>query len=86
MTINMHCFPSLVLVMAVYAPLRERILKSNSGSPIASRSLGSAVRPLTYKTWSHDSMKAALKAVIEDGMSVRNAAEYYGVPKSTLGD
>ena len=31
-------------------------------------------------------MAAALKAVIEDGMSVRGAAEYYGVPKSTLGD
>ena len=29
---------------------------------------------------------AALKAVIEDGISVRDAADRYGVPRSTLGD
>ena len=82
-SLNIHCFPSLVIVMAVYAPLREQIFQSSRGSPIASHS---ADRPLTYMTWSHESMKAVLKAVIEDGMSVRNAAEHYGVPKRTLGD
>ena len=29
---------------------------------------------------------SAIKAVVDDGMSIRGAAEYYGVPKSTLGD
>ena len=31
-------------------------------------------------------MTSAIKAIFEDGMSVRGAAEYYGVAKSTLGD
>ena len=31
-------------------------------------------------------MASAVKAVTEDGMSVWGAAEYHGVPKSTLGD
>ena len=31
-------------------------------------------------------MSVALKAIIEDGQSVRRAAEDFGVPKSTLGD
>ena len=56
---------------------------------VSSRSVRDSLlpsRPSNYKGWSQRSMAAALKAVIEDGMSVRGAAEYYGVPKSTLGD
>ena len=37
------------------------------------------------KTWSDDSMKAALKAV-EDGQSVSRATRDYGIPKMTLFD
>ena len=31
-------------------------------------------------------MQKALKAVLEEGESIRNASEKYGIPKSTLGD
>ena len=77
----------LVLVMANYAPLRERVFLGKSGlcTPSLFPNIGS-LRPPTYKSWSHKSMAVALKAVIEDGMSVRIAAEHYGIPKSTLGD
>ena len=43
-------------------------------------------RPPQYKDWSNFAMKAAMQAVLEEGMSIRRAAEVYSVPKSTLGD
>ena len=39
-----------------------------------------------YKEWTYDKMDKAIKAVIDDGMSIRRAAEEFNVPKSTLGD
>ena len=42
--------------------------------------------PIGPHVWSESAMNVALKAVIEDGQSVRRAAEDFGVPKSTLGD
>ena len=71
-----------------YAPLCDRVFVGDVFE-VSSRSVRDSVlpsRPSNYKAWSQRSMAAALKAVIEDGMSVRGAAEYYGVPKSTLGD
>ena len=46
---------------------------------------GSKRRSEKRKTWSDDSMKAALKAV-ENGQSVSGAARDYGIPKTTLFD
>ena len=39
-----------------------------------------------YKEWEKLSMSKAIKAVVEDGISIRRAALRYGIPKSTLGD
>ena len=74
--------------MAVYrhGPLRERVVKSSSVSSSTGVSQFLPLRPIQYKGWSHESMKAAMKAVIDDGMSIRDAAEQYGVPRSTFGD
>ena len=44
------------------------------------------LRPAQYKGWSHENMRDAMEAVIEDGKSVCLAADLYQVPKSTLGD
>ena len=44
------------------------------------------LRPLRYKHWTPESMHAAMRAVIEESKSVREAAQQYDVPKSTLGD
>ena len=43
-------------------------------------------RPDVYKRWSEHSISRAVTAVIDDGISVRQAAEEYSVPRSTLGD
>ena len=82
--------------MASYAPLHERIIQSSAPADLSSASVNSnsvplcsdfgTFRPVHYKDWSRVSMKAAMQAVIENGMSIRRAAEVYSVPKSTLGD
>ena len=47
----------------------------------------SAARPSHYRlTWSEESMKCALNAILYEGMSVSKAAQAYGIPKSTLYD
>ena len=42
-------------------------------------------RPIRHKDYDSEAMSKAMDAVL-DGMSVRKAAETYGVPKSKLGD
>ena len=72
------------------APLRERVYVGDLGQSVSDlsdhdRSLLPS-RPCNYKLWDEKSMMSAIKAVIDHGMSIRGAAEFYGVPKSTLGD
>ena len=54
--------------MAAYrhGPLRERVVKSSSVSSSTGVSQCHPLRPIQYKGWSHESMKAAMKAVIDD--------------------
>ena len=42
-------------------------------------------RPDHYKDWTDDKMKKAMRAV-EEGCSMRKAAEEHGIPRSTLHD
>ena len=73
--------------MQEYAPLRERVYIGYVGPSVSDHDESLLPsRPCTYKGWTQESMTSAIKAVVDDGMSVRGAAEYYGVPKSTLGD
>ena len=76
-------------MMTSYAPLRDRVFTSSSDS--CPSTLSSAyklglIRPTHYKDWTSEGMSAAMKAVIENGKSIREAAQLYHVPKSTLGD
>lgn len=66
-------------------PLKDRIIKSNHPTFINDVS-NLQTRPPKYKSWSEGSMKRAFNAVINNGYSVRQAAEEFNVPKSTLGD
>ena len=88
--LNRIYFPPSLEVMATsreYAPLHERVYVGNVGQSVLEQTECIVPsRPFTYKGWMQESMTSAVKAVIEDGMSVRGAAEYYGVPKSTLCD
>ena len=88
--LNRIYFPPSLEVMVTsheYAPLRERVYVCNVGQSVLEQTECIVPsRPFTYKGWMQESMTSVVKAVIEDGMSVWGAAEYYGVPKSTLGD
>ena len=66
-------------------PLAKRVFVS-SRNEVTIPGSHHASRPVSYKSWSEESMSKALKAVIEQRLSIRRAAEDYGVPRSTLGD
>ena len=73
--------------MASYGPLRERVFKSSifhHSSPKYYACM--PLRPPQYKHWAQENMHAAMRAVIEESKSVREPAQQYDVPKSTLGD
>ena len=46
----------------------------------------SSSRPAHYKEWGEVQMGKAVDACVNEGMSIRQAAFHFGVPKSTLGD
>ena len=58
--------------VAVSAPERSATSHSN--------------RPQMYKSWDDEHMEQAVSACVNEGMTVRQAACHFGVPKSTLGD
>ena len=68
--------------------LKDRVFISSSKMPslpqLSSKPFN--VRPSQYKLWDTSAMSEALSAVVTGGMSVREAATHFGVPKSTLGD
>ena len=45
-----------------------------------------SIRPISYKNWNDVAMENALEEVSPGSMTIRHAAEEYGVPRSTLGD
>ena len=65
-------------------PLRDRVYQSKNSfkHPLLHASIG---RMSKYKHWDEDKMNRAYKAVNE-GMSIRRAADEYGIPRSTLHD
>ncbi len=71
--------------MLQHPPLRARVYRASHVCfrPTAVSTLG---RTSAYKLWTVDKMDRAVSAVINDGYTVRQAALYYGVPKSSLGD
>ena len=68
--------------MQGYAPLCKRVFVGDVGESIAHHCECLPSRPFRYKGWSQESMTLAIR----DGMTVRGAAEYYSVQRSTLGD
>ena len=55
-----------------------------SSTQSSSSSSGDSVR--RKKGWTDTSMELAMQAVVYNGMSYRDAATQFGVPKSTLND
>ena len=71
-----------------YPPLKDRIKRAQSATPcysISSLSDSSSSRSGPYKMWNDVNMMKAI-TLVEQGTSIRYAAEKCGVPKSTLHD
>ena len=66
--------------------LKDRVIYGHAAGDTASARSTSLSRPLKYKAWDESKMGQALSSVTKDGMSIREAALQFGVPKSTLGD
>ena len=69
--------------MTQIRPLKERLL-STPAAQVTVASPYHCGRLPYYREWSIDKMEKAIKAVHTGTLSVRRAAEVYGIPKSTL--
>ncbi len=67
-------------------PLKDRIFVSSDKRSLPTINMTSHNRPNVYKPWSEDNLYRAFLFHTEEGVSVRHAAERFGVPKSTLQD
>ena len=68
-------------------PLSQRVLYSNSACEVELKPLYALPsRQGHYKAWISEKLEGAVKAVCCNGATIRQAAEVYGIPKSTLGD
>ena len=68
--------------------LKGRVIRGTSVGrvdPVLAASTTSA-RPAKYKVWDETKMASALTAITKEGMTVRQAATHFRLPKSTLGD
>ena len=66
-------------------PLSQRVFTVSGGyNPVLCGR--SSSRPAHYKEWDEVQMGKAVEACVNEGMSIRQAAFHFGVPKSTLGD
>ena len=85
--LNLFFYAYFFLESMTQCELKGRVLCSSSGRMTApSASPPSNTRPPKYKDWDKAKMSRALVAVTKEGMTIRQAAIHYRVPKSTLGD
>jgi len=67
-------------------PLSERTFRSRRSRLSSALPFSVSERPSTYKLWTDEKLRKAYEEVNGGHLSVRRAAELYGVPKSTLSD
>lgn len=81
-------------MLSTQLSLKDRLLVASNTKTSRSQLLppsvpadrGTKVLPVARKNWNETNMYKAYLAHVEDNVSVRRAAEMYGVPKSTLQD
>jgi hypothetical protein len=67
--------------------LKNRSAQSHGKAPVtAGIQDGQSHRPTKYGGYSSEKVQKAMRAVTVDKLSIRRAAEMYGIPKSTLSD
>ena len=75
------------MLQCTILPLNQRVYRSSASTlKFHHESHSTLQRPSNLKIWSAESMDQAMNAVLNEGMSIRYAAEHYAVPKSTLGN
>ena len=67
-------------------PLSERTFRSRRSKLSSALPFSVSERPSTYELWTDEKLRKAYEEVNGGHLSVRRAAELYGVPKSTLSD
>ena len=67
-------------------PVKNRLLTSTMLTQSSSTSTGTTSRPMKYKAWTNENLERACHAVMQEGVSLRRAAEEYQIPKSTIQD
>ena len=74
-------------MLAAELPLKDRqLICTSTFSWGTIRTATTPKRPVKYESWNESHLYSAYLAHVKEGMSVRRAAEAYGVPKSTLQD
>ena len=74
------------MLQSTILPLNQRVYRSSASThKLHHESHSTLQRPSKLKLWSAESMDQAMNAVLNEGMSIRHAAEHYAVPKSTWG-
>ena len=75
--------------MLYSVPLKDRVFHSSCSSHVSvAQSLlhtGDIERE-PHKLWTQQQMNSTVNSVLDEGMSIRQAALQHGVPKSSLGD
>ena len=75
------------VTISMYPQLKDRILRCSSfTSTHASPKHVQPSRPTKYKRWTEERLRLAYDAVLKESLSVREAADAFDVPKSTLHD
>ena len=72
-------------ILSYRPPLKERIIGQDLQSKNSTSHL-EVDRPFRYKRWNNETMEIAIAAVLKEECTIRQAAEIYQVPKSTLHD
>lgn len=67
-------------------PLAQRVYRGRYSQNPPVTTAQQSCRMVGYKEWTYDQMDKAIQAVKDGGISIRQAAEEFNVPKSTLGD
>ncbi len=70
----------------MYPLLKDRILRSAKSAHVSSPQPSQPVRPEKYKKWTEERLKLAYDAVLNEELSIREAADAFDVSKSTLHD
>ena len=76
------------MLQCTIPPLNQMVYRSGKSTckHLHHESHSTLQRPSKLKLWPTESMDQAMNAVLNEGMSIRHAAEHYAVPKFTLGD